>query len=80
MSEDVPPYRAIRLGPAGRTVTPAEARELRGLYDKLANASAAAGEVLGRASGVPTGAALQRFRELDAYIETIMDRIKEILG
>jgi hypothetical protein len=82
MSEDAAPYRARRSEPAGEIViTPAEARELQNLYDRLPHASFAAAEALrSAAGGAPTGAALQRVRELHAYVATIVDRICEILG
>jgi hypothetical protein len=72
MSEDVAPYRTRRSA--------AEARELQKLYDHLPTASLEAAEALRSAGRTPTDAALQRFRELDAYVRTIIDRIKEILG
>jgi hypothetical protein len=79
MSEDAEHYRA-RRPPAGKTITAVEAQELQNLYDRLPNASSAAAEALRNTGGVPTAAAFQRFRELDAYVDTIVDRIREILG
>jgi hypothetical protein len=78
MSEGIPPAGSRPAGKAA--ITPAEARELQNLYDRLPNASSAAAEALRSAGAAPTSAALQRFRELDAYVGTIVDRIKEILG
>jgi hypothetical protein len=61
-------------------ILPAEARELQSLYDRLPSASSAAAQALRSAGSAPEAAAFQRFRELDAYVETIVDRIREILG
>jgi hypothetical protein len=81
MTENIRPYRAQRPVPAGKgVITPAEARELRRLYAELPNAAAAAREALKPGSGPLTGDALQRFREIDARVVEIIDRIKAILS
>jgi hypothetical protein len=80
MDEDTVRIRARRSWSARDSMTPDQAVELRALYDELPDASAAAAEALGSTGAVPTGMALQRFRELDARVMEIVDRIKQILG
>jgi hypothetical protein len=50
------------------------------LYDSLVDIAATAAEALGKAGPGPTGLALTRFRQLDARVVAIMDRIKTILS
>ena len=71
------PHGARRLESARKAVTPAEARELRGLYDRLAVASAAAGLELGTS---PATLESQGFKDLNARMMDIIARIKEIAG
>jgi len=40
----------------------------------------AAAEALGTTGAVPTGMALQRFRELDARVVDLIEHIQQILG
>jgi hypothetical protein len=80
MEDDTMPIRTLRHGPGSTQLTTAAVATLRRLYDELPDAVAAAGEALGRAGRAPTGLALERFRELDARVGAIADRIKTILG
>jgi hypothetical protein len=80
VEDDTLPIRAQRLGAASAHLTTAAAAELRRLYEELPDAVDAAGEALGSAGAAPTGLALERFRELDARVVAITDRIKAILG
>jgi len=81
MGERAAPYRATRQEHAGAVgITPAEARELQKLYDQLPKASLEAADALRSAGSAPTSAAIQHFRKLDAYVDTIIDRIREILS
>ena len=76
----------IRLGAASRRmesesdITPAQARELQHLYEKLINAVAPAAEALWIARVAPAGPTLERFRHLHANVIDIVARITEILG
>jgi hypothetical protein len=80
MDEDTQPYRTLRLGAGDAQLTTADAAELRRLYDELPDAVEAAAEALGSAGPAPTGLKLERFRELDARVVAITDRVKAILG
>jgi hypothetical protein len=80
MHDETMPIRARWARAAKAVITPAEAAELRELYAELPDASAAAAEALGNSGAAPTGLALERFRELDGRVLTIIDRIKAILG
>ena len=71
---------ARRHGTAGKAVTQAEVRELRGLYDRLATASTEAGLELGRTGASPAAIESQRFKDLDARVDAMVDRIKAIRG
>jgi len=74
------PFGARQPGTTEKAVTPAEARELRGLYDKLAVASSAAGLELGRMDASPAALETQGFKDLNARVDAMLDRIKAILG
>jgi hypothetical protein len=80
VSEDTVPYGSARSRAAAdkTVITPAEAAELRQLYDDLEEASTAAAEALST-RGL-AGLALTRFRELNARVVAIVDRIDAILG
>jgi hypothetical protein len=62
------------------TVTREQSKELRQLYEELANASMAAREALKVANEKSTGIAFEKFRKLDARVEAILTRINAILG
>jgi hypothetical protein len=80
LDEDTRPYRTLHLGAGNAQLTTADAAELRRLYDELPDVVEAAAEALGGAGPAPTGLKLERFRELDARLVAITDRIKAILG
>ena len=63
-----------------RVITTAQARELLQLYEQLPDAIVVAREALKVANEKSTGIALEKFRELDARVESIILRINAILG
>jgi len=80
MEDDTVTIRARRSWPENAFITSSQAEELRDLYSELPDASAAAAEALGGAGAVvPAGMSLQRFRELDARVVELIERIQAIL-
>jgi hypothetical protein len=79
-NENIPRYRPGKVIRTGKALTPTETTELRRLFDLAANTCDAAGQVLGRAGPPPVGADLERLAELNERIDTLVDRIKAILG
>jgi thioesterase domain-containing protein len=70
----------IRAPWVGKTaITPDQAAGLRELYSELQNATVAAAEALGTPAAAPSGMALQRFRELDARVVELVERIRETI-
>jgi hypothetical protein len=61
-------------------ITLEKSAELRRLYGQLPNAAFAAREALRNAGDPLIGVAFERFRELDARVVRIIDRIKQILA
>jgi hypothetical protein len=80
MDEDTVRIRANRSRSGEDVLTADAACELRALYDELPDASAAAAEALGSTGALPTGMAMQRFRELDRRVSEIVARIQDILA
>jgi hypothetical protein len=60
-------------------ITREQAAKLRELYSDLQDAATAASEALGTTGAAPSGMALQRFRELDARVLELVERIRETL-
>ena len=60
-------------------ITREQAAKLRELYSDLQDATTAASEALGTTGAAPSGMALQRFRELDARVLELVERIRETL-
>jgi hypothetical protein len=81
MNDSVPPHRAgVGVNTGKASITPAETRELRQLFDHLADTCDAASQALGSAGPPPTGSEFQRVKELNARVDAMVARIKAILG
>jgi hypothetical protein len=81
MSENVPTYKAGWVTVMGKaSLTYAEVRELRLLFDHVAETSAAAGDSLGRAGPLPSNVDLPRLTELAARLEALAIRVRQILN
>jgi len=65
---------------AGTALTAVRATDLRDLYSELQDTTTAAAILLGTAGALLTGTALRYFRELDADILEITERIRVALG
>jgi len=80
-NENIPRYRSGRVTFTGSiSLTLNAATELRRLFDLVADTCDAAGEILGRAGPPPKGTELDRLREVTVRVDTMVDRIKAILG
>jgi len=76
-----PPHPAGVVVSTGKaSITPAETRELRQLFDHVADTCDAASQAMGSAGPPPKGSEFQRVKELYARVDAMVGRIKAILG
>jgi hypothetical protein len=79
MNVDVPSGSG-RAVPATRTrLTPAEARQLRQLYEQLSDAAAVAADALTDARTAWGGQAFVWFKKLDGRVTTLAARIRQVV-